>query len=178
MRYTTQAIILCLATVLTSTSNAWADSGHTNDDNHHEDGEDQQLKKEALINPEAPNFTDIFNWGIRIKNIEELIFFSGHAAQTADFQVVAPGDGVAQTDFILEQLDHFLSANDLDRNDIIRIEFTLTKNVKGEPFNQILGRFAAYFANVEVRPAAGTLRFVDALAFPGLEVEYEIWMAK
>ncbi len=162
--------ILCLATTFFLSSNAWADRGH--------DRQDKQIRKEALVNPEAPDFTSIFNWGLRIKNFKELILFAGHAAQTPDFQVVAPGDGVAQTDFILDQLDHFLDSNDLDRDDIIRIEFTLTSNVSDEQFEQILGRFAGYFADVKVKPAAGTLRFVNALAFPGLEVEYEIWMAK
>jgi 2-iminobutanoate/2-iminopropanoate deaminase len=164
---------LCVATTLIFSSNASA-----NDDDSSQGRNGQQLQKEALINPEAPDFTSIFNWGLRIKNIKELILFAGHAAQTPDFQVVAPGDAVVQTDFILDQLDHFLDSNGLERDDIIRIEFTLTKNVSGEQFNQILGRFVAYFADVEVRPAAGTLRYVDALAFPGLEVEYEIWMAQ
>lgn len=172
MRITTRIIALCLISALISASSAWADPGQ------HKGRNGQQLKKEALINPEAPDFTDIFNWGLRITNIKELILFAGHAAQTPDFQVVAPGDAVVQTDFILDQLDHFLGNNGLDRDDIIRIEFTLTNNVTDDQFNEILGRFVGYFANVEVRPAAGTLRFVDALAFPGLEVEYEIWMAK
>jgi len=164
---------LCTATALLVSGNAWAD-----DDDDRQGRSGKQLRKEALINPEAPDFTSIFNWGLRIKNFKELILFAGHAAQTPDFQVVAPGDAVVQTDFILDQLDHFLGNNGLDRDDIIRIEFTLTNTVSDEEFNQILGRFAGYFAEVEVKPAAGTLRFVDRLAFPGLEVEYEIWMAQ
>lgn len=164
----------CVAAALLVSGNAWADDD--GDRRHGRNG--KQLRKEALINPEAPDFTSIFNWGLRIKNIKELILFAGHAAQTPDFQVVAPGDAVVQTDFILDQLDHFLDSNGLDRDDIIRIEFTLTNNVTDEQFNEILGRFVVYFAEVEVKPAAGTLRFVDRLAFPGLEVEYEIWMAE
>jgi len=42
----------------------------------------------------------------------------------------------------------------------------------------VLGLFGGYFADVKVKPAAGTLRFVSGLAFPGLVVEYEIWAAK
>ncbi len=171
MENTDRLIALCVVTALFAASSAWA-SGPKNP------RQGNQLQKEALINPEAPDFTDIFNWGLRIRNIKELILFAGIAAQTPDFQIVAPGDGVVQTDFILNQLDNFLGSNGLDRNDIIRIEFTLTNNVTEQQFNEILGRFVAYFADVEVRPAAGTLRFVDALAFPGLEVEYEIWMAQ
>lgn len=174
MRTTTRTTSLCAAIALLISSVAWADDD--SDGRHGRNG--KQLRKEALINPEAPDFTSIFNWGLRIKNIKELILFAGHAAQTPDFQVVAPGDAVVQTDFILDQLDHFLGNNGLDRDDIIRIEFTLTNNVSDQQFNEILGRFVDYFADVKVKPAAGTLRFVDRLAFPGLEVEYEIWMAQ
>lgn len=35
-----------------------------------------------------------------------------------------------------------------------------------------------YFQDVAVKPAVGTLRFVDGLAFPGPVVEYEIWCAR
>lgn len=157
--------LLCTATLLLA-GNAWSDHRPS------------RLKKEALINPEAPDFTDIFNWGLRLRNFQELVLFAGHAAQTPDLQVVAPGDAVVQTDFILSQLDNFLGNNGYGRNDIIRVEFTLTKDVSDEEFGAILGRFAVYFQNVEVKPAAGTLRFVDALAFPGLVVEYEIWAAR
>lgn len=137
-----------------------------------------RLKKEGINNPAAPNFSDIFNWGLKIRNFKELFLIAGHAAQRPDLSIVAPGDPVAQTDFILDQLDTFLTDNDYSRDDIIRIEFTLTKDVTPEQFNEILGRFVAFFGPVEVKPAAGTLRFVDALAFPGLMVEYEIWAAK
>ena len=171
MPTTKQSAILCLATALFISGNAWADV-----DGDQRQG--KQLRKEALINTEAPDFTNIFNWGLRIGNIKDLILFAGHAAQTPDFQVVAPDDAVVQTDFILDQLDHFLNTNGLDRDNIIRIEFTLVNSVSDEEFGAILGRFAAYFAEVEVKPAAGTLRFVDRLAFPGLAVEYEIWMAQ
>jgi enamine deaminase RidA (YjgF/YER057c/UK114 family) len=91
---------------------------------------------------------------------------------------VAPGDAVGQTDFVLNQLDNFLANNGYSRDDIVRIEFTLTNEVGPDEFNAILGRFVEYFADVAVKPAAGTLRFVDALAFPGLLVEYEVWAAR
>ena len=58
--------------------------------------------------------------------------------------MVAPGDAVVQTDFILDQLDHFLDSNDLDHDDIIRIEFTLPNNVSDEQFDEILGWFVGY----------------------------------
>lgn len=168
MRNTIRMLTVCVIGGLLLVSGAtWADAR-----------QGKQLKKEALINPAAPDFTFIFNWGLRLQNINELILFAGHAAQTPDFEVQFPGMPVEQTAFILDQLDHFLESNGLDRDDIIRVEFTLTDDVSDDDFGIILGQFAAYFAEVEVKPAAGTLRFVSRLAFPGMSVEYEIWMAK
>lgn len=100
------------------------------------------------------------------------------AAQANDFSIVSPGDYVAQTAYILNEFDTFLAENGLDRDDIVRIEFTLVEGISAEDFGAVLGSFAAYFADVEIKPAAGTLRFVSALAFPDLVVEYEIWAAK
>lgn len=138
----------------------------------------QNLKKEALTSERLPDFTSIFNWGLKLNNIKELYLFAGVAAQNPDFSIHMPGDYVAQTEFVLNELDIFLADNGLDRDDIIRIEFTLVDGFSNEEFGAILGQFAAYFADVEVKPAAGTLRVVTALAFPDLVVEYEIWAAR
>ena len=138
----------------------------------------QNLKKDAIENPRLPDFTSIFNWGLKLTNFKELYLFAGIAAQKADFSIFSPDDYVAQTEFILAEFDTFLAENDLGRDDIIRIEFTLVEGISPEDFGAVLGLFADYFQNVEVRPAAGTLRFVAALAFPGLVVEYEIWAAR
>lgn len=138
----------------------------------------QNLKKEALTSERLPDFTSIFNWGLKLTNFKELYLFAGVAAQNPDFSIHMPGDYAAQTAFVLNELDIFLADNGLDRDDIIRIEFTLVDGFTDEEFGAILGQFAGYFAEVEVRPAAGTLRVVNALAFPGLVVEYEIWAAR
>ncbi|MCA9691088.1 MAG: Rid family hydrolase [Nannocystaceae bacterium] len=136
------------------------------------------FKKTAVPNPNAPDFTAIFNWGVKIKNMDELFLIAGHGAHDADGNILYPEDPVAQTQYILDNFDVYLNANGYDRDDIIRIEFTMTNDVTEAEFNQILGQFAGYFAPVAVKPAAGTLRIVDALALPGMKVEYEIWCAK
>lgn len=138
----------------------------------------QNLKKKALTNERLPDFTDIFNWGLKISNIKELYLFAGIAAQDSNFQIIAPGDYVMQTEYVLNELDLFLQDNRLDRDDIIRIEFTLVDGITPDDFGAVLDMFSMYFQDVAVKPAAGTLRFVDGLAFPGLVVEYEIWCAR
>jgi enamine deaminase RidA (YjgF/YER057c/UK114 family) len=54
----------------------------------------------------------------------------------------------------------------------------MTKDVQPDEFNEIFKLFGEYFADMEVKPAAGTLRVVEALALPGMVVEYEFWAAK
>ena len=141
-------------------------------------GNGNSLKKTAVLNPNAPDFTAIFNWGLKLRNINELFLIAGHGAHDETGEIAFPDDAVAQTEYILDNFDYFLAANGYARKDIIRIEFTMTTDVTQEDFNLILGLFADYFAPVNIKPAAGTLRIVDALAIPGMQVEYEIWCAK
>ena len=63
-------------------------------------------------------------------------------------------------------------------NPYVNVEFTMTKDVAPEKYDAIFGLFAGFFADVEVKPAAGTLRVVEALAIPGMLVEYEFWAAR
>ncbi len=169
----TTVAVLALASVTTSVASAQETPGSPDTVQSK-----KKLKKKALSNPRLPNFTDIFNWGLKIRNIKDLYLFAGIAAQAPDLSIVDPFDYVSQTDYILEELDLFLQESDLSRDDIIRIEFTLVEGYTPEEFGTILGQFAEYFQDVSVKPAAGTLRVVSALAFPGLVVEYEVWCAK
>lgn len=138
----------------------------------------KSLKKLAVPNPDAPDFSAIFNWGVKLNNINELFLVAGHGSHDASGTILYPDDPVAQTQYILDGFDDYLGDNGYDRDDIIRIEFTMTNEVSNAEFGAILGLFANYFQDVEVKPAAGTLRIVDALAIPGMKVEYEIWCAK
>ena len=54
----------------------------------------------------------------------------------------------------------------------------MTKDVPQDAYGDIFGLFSEYFADVDVKPAAGTLRVVEALAIPAMLVEYEFWLAK
>ena len=65
MQTTIRFTSLCAAIALVFLSVAWADD----DSDNPSDRNGKQLRKAALINPEAPDFTSIFNWGLRIKNI-------------------------------------------------------------------------------------------------------------
>lgn len=134
--------------------------------------------KIAVNNDNAPDFRSMFNWGLKIRDFEELFLLAGHGAHGPDYQIRHPGDPVGQTRYILEDVETFLKQSGYSKNDIIRIEFTMTKAVDPAKYEEVFGLFAEFFADVDVKPAAGTLRVVEALAFPEMMVEYEFWAAK
>jgi len=134
--------------------------------------------KTAVNNENAPDFRSMFNWGLKITHINELFLIAGHGAVGPDYQTRHPGDAVGQTRYILEDVQSFLEQNGYTKDDLIRIEFTMTKDVDPAKYGEIFGLFNDFFAEVKVKPAAGTLRVVEALAIPGMLVEYEFWAAK
>jgi 2-iminobutanoate/2-iminopropanoate deaminase len=134
--------------------------------------------KTPIHNKNAPDFRSMFNWGLKISNFSEIFLLAGHGAVGADMQIQHPDDAVGQTRYILNDVKSFLEESGYSIEDIIRIEFTMTKAVKPEEYEAIFGLFAEFFANLAVKPAAGTLRVVVALAIPGMLVEYEFWAAK
>ena len=134
--------------------------------------------KTPVNNPNAPDFGSMFNWGLKISDFSELFLLAGAGAVGADHAIQHAGDPVGQTRYILEDVQSLIEANGYTKNDIIRIEFTMTKDVAPESYGEIFGLFTEFFADVDVKPAAGTLRVIDALAIPGMLVEYEFWLAR
>lgn len=134
--------------------------------------------KTAFAHPSAPDYGAIFNWGVKLTDFSELFLIAGIGAHDASGAIQHDGDPVAQTAFILDGMPGYLKSAGYTKNDIIRVEFTMTKAVSAERYEAIFGLFAGFFADVEVKPAAGTLRVIEALAIPGMLVEYEFWCAK
>lgn len=135
-------------------------------------------KKTPFPHPSAPDYSPIFNWGVKLTDFSELFLIAGIGAHDAEGAIQHEGDAVAQTKFILDGMPGYLESAGYTKQDIVRIEFTMTKDVPPESYDAIFGLFAEFFADVEVKPAAGTLRVIEALAIPGMLVEYEFWCAK
>jgi len=135
-------------------------------------------KKVAVPNDRAPDLSFMFNWGIKISDFSELFLIAGLGDHGADGVIRNPGNAVKQTESIVAELKDYVERNGYALNDIIRIEFTLSKAVDPADYEAIFGQFGALFAEVDVKPAAGTLRVVEALALEGMLVEYELWLAK
>ena len=134
--------------------------------------------KNAVNNESAPDIRSIFNWGVKVANFNELFLLAGRGDVGTGGKIRNPGDPVAQTASVLAELKDFVEGNGYSLNDVIRIEFTMSKDVDRPQQKAIFGQFADFFADVDVKPAAGTLRIVERLAFPGMLVEYEMWLAR
>jgi 2-iminobutanoate/2-iminopropanoate deaminase len=135
-------------------------------------------EKMPVSNPRAPDMSSFFNWGLKLSKFDELFIVTGRPAWSADGKVLHPNDGVAQTKFILDDIDRFLRDAGYSRHDLIRIEYTFTTRVPTESYQPIFALFADWLKDVKVKPAASTLRIVESLALEGLVVEYEFWAAK
>ena len=135
-------------------------------------------KKIPFHNKNAPDLRNLFSWGLKVTNIRELFFVTGTVAMTPKFKVKHPGDAVAQTRDILNNVDSFIKQAGYGRDDIIRFNQTSTKEVTPSDSKKIFGLVEKFFADVEVKPAAGTYRVVHALVAPGLLVEFEFLVAK
>ena len=134
--------------------------------------------KTPFPHPSAPDYSAMFNWGIKLTDFSEIFLIAGLGALDAAGAVHHPDDAVAQTKNILDGMPGYLASAGYSKQDIIRIEFTMTKAVPPEAYDGIFGLFAEFFGDVDVKPAAGTLRVIEALAIPGMLVEYEFWCAK
>jgi 2-iminobutanoate/2-iminopropanoate deaminase len=122
--------------------------------------------------------TRMFSRGLKVSNFSELFLISGCGDLGPGYRVRNPGDPVAQTRHIFADVEAFLEQAGYSIDDIIRMELTFTKDVDRTQYDDIFDLIIEFFAHVAVRPATGTLRIVDALAFPDMLVEYEFVVAK
>lgn len=135
--------------------------------------------KKVLPCPSAPDRSSMFNWGLKISEISELVLLTGQIDADPDNAVRHPGDPVGQTRGMFESLVGMLEAEGWSLDDVIRVEITFTKDVDlATQRDEIYKVWADVFRDVAIKPAAGTLRIVDALARPGFFVEFEFMAAR
>ena len=134
--------------------------------------------KTVASNNKAPDLGHVFNWGIKLVDFDEIFLLAGRGDVASDGSIRHPGDPVAQTASILTEQKGFIENSGYSVDDTIRIEFTMAKEVSRDQQMEIFGLFAEFFKEAEVKPAAGTLRVVDRLAYPGMLVEFEFWLAR
>ncbi len=114
-----------------------------------------------------------------MSDFKELLLVSGHADvkhdnSTANF----PGDLFGQTKYILKQIDKSIEAAGYTINDAIRTEITVTKEVTDDQLPEFFEILKDYVGEAKVKPAAGTMRFVERLISKECLVEIEVMLAK
>ena len=132
----------------------------------------------AVPNPDAPDFSKMFNWGIKLTKFNELFVLAGRGAIDHGGTLQHPGDAIGQSRYVLDQLNAYLEQAGYSKHDIFRMELTVTKEVPSDRYPDIYDLFEAFFEDVAVKPSGGTLRIVAGLADPGMLVEFEFWAAK
>lgn len=135
--------------------------------------------KIEVQNPDAVSMTGIFSWGLRVKEAHEWYYLSGHVDVRPDWTIGHPGDPLAQTRTVFKDLEVMLSRAGYKLDDVVKVDVTVTKDYNlGENLPNFLEIFAEAFQTVAVKPSAGTLRVVEALAMPGVFIEIEMVAAK
>lgn len=134
--------------------------------------------KTAFNNTQQPNLGGILSWGLKITNHTELFIVTGHGDISPDYSTAYPGDPVEQTKLILDQMDELIVEAGYTRDDIIRHDWTFTDEVTEKQFDQIVDIWEEFLIDVHVKPAAGTLRYVNRLVSREMMVEYEMILAR
>ena len=118
----------------------------------------------SSIRPGLPAPISHYSNGVRVG---DTVYVSGQVALDGEGRLVGPGDVVAQTRQVLENIRRVLAAGGATLDDVVKVTVFLA-NVDDRPrVNEV--RQAYFGAN---RPAS-TLVEVSRLAFPGLLVEIE-----
>lgn len=134
--------------------------------------------KTAFTNKHLPDFSHAFSWGLKVSDFNEIFFVTGHADCDPSFITQHPDDPVAQTRLILAQMLQFIEEAGYSTNDIVRTDWTFVNEVSSEQFADIAKLWEAFLINVDVKPATGTLRYVQRLGMPDMMVEYEMMLAR
>ena len=134
--------------------------------------------KQAFHNTKLPDFSNAFSWGLKLTDFNEIFFVTGHSDCNPEFITQHPGDPVAQTQLILKQMKLFLEEAGFSINDIVRTDWTFTNDVNSDQFGQIETVWEEFLSGVDVKPATGTLRYVQRLGMEDMMVEYEMMLAR
>ncbi|WP_295895109.1 RidA family protein [uncultured Vibrio sp.] len=134
--------------------------------------------KQAFRNKNLPDMRNAFSWGLKLSEFNEVFFVTGHADCNPEFMTQHVGDPVAQTRLILEQMKTFLEQAGFSIDDIVRTDWTFTDDVNSDQFAEIANVWEAFLADVDTKPATGTLRYVTRLGMPDMMVEYEMMLAR
>jgi enamine deaminase RidA (YjgF/YER057c/UK114 family) len=137
------------------------------------------MKKTGYQNDNLPNLGRWFNWGLNVENVKDLFFVTGHADVKADSSSANfPNDPVGQVKYILEQMEKTFSQAGYTKDNIVSVNWCVTKDVSYEQTLKILKVWEEYIADVETKPSGGTWKRIHGLISPDVLVELEMILAR
>ena len=129
-------------------------------------------RRVAFHNPDRADMRHIFNWGLKLSEFSELYWITGHGNGQVS------NDPVEQTRAIQKDLVLAVTRAGFTLHDIVRTEWTFDKTVTDTQAADITALWAAFLKDVDPKPAAGTLRYVERLAHRSMKVEFELLLAR
>ncbi len=134
--------------------------------------------KKTGYNTESLGNSPWFNRGLNVENAKEFFFVTG----TCDFdqrkKMKYPKDPVGQTKQILEYVEETFSKAGYTKQNIIAINWCVTKEVTQEQTVAILKVWETYISDIEVKPSGGTWKRIYGLIDPSMMVELELILAR
>lgn len=136
------------------------------------------MQKEA-INTENLQEMDWFNWGVRIKDVNEVFYVTGTCDMTSPgHEMKYPGDPVGQAKQIFIYMEEIFTKAGYTKQDIVYVDWAVTKDVTHEQAFEILKLWEAYVSDLDMKPAAGIWKHVYSLIHPEMMVEFELTLAR
>ncbi len=120
-----------------------------------------------------------FNWGVHLQDVKETLHVTGTCDMTSPGHVMkCPGDPVGQAKQIFEYMEEIFTKAGFTKQNIVYVDWAVTKDVTHDQAFEILQLWEAYVADLEVKPAAGIWKHVYSLIQPEMLVEFELTLAR
>ena len=129
---------------------------------------------------EHKNLTTLpwFHWGLNVEGTKEFFFVTGQCDLDKNGVTHHMGDPVGQAKLILNQMEETYSQAGYTRDDIVHINWCVTKEVTEEQTTGILDIWADFIKDLKVKPAGGTWKRIHGLIHPNMLVELELTLAR
>jgi len=119
-----------------------------------------------------------FNWGLNVSGAKDFFFVTGTCDYNHKGVIKNPNDPIGQTKQILAYMEEVFSQAGYTKQDIVAINWCVTKDVNPAQTMAILKVWEDYIDDLEVKPSGGTWKYIHALIDPGMMVELELILAR
>ncbi|MBB6462738.1 RidA family protein [Flammeovirga kamogawensis] len=134
--------------------------------------------KKTVFNTENLNEMPWFNHGMHLQEVKEFFRVTGICDHTSKHVQKYPNDPAGQAKQILIYMEEVFTQAGFNKNNIIHIDWAVTKEVSQEQAFETLKVWEDYISDMDMKPTAGIWKHVDSLIHPDMLVEFELILAK